>query len=433
MVVDFWLKNSNYYIRKVMKQIAIIPLVLILLLSSCARNSSNSQSVTFYEPKSMTEKLIYKMTKDFLTPITTPKNDDLIGYNRLRDLARDFLLDIGGEQIEIRSENGEMIDAIYFNPARFRAKEIEAYKKWRVQFALPKNSRLAQIFEVNYNSQSIQTLLSLPSSLKSLPSIKERTIGALCLPTSGIVTEFDPKLILNFLIRGIHVITINYRNAKNIPNWKSTSQDAITAFDWLAKHLRISQNKMIVCGKGFGSGPATYTAVKREGSALIIDRGFSRMSHLCKDNLPYSTSIIEKFYRYPNEDWIAKVEGSILIIDALSDRLMEGEAKKLAHALQDVSDKPITVSEKKQTLEVPPLLRSTRLRANKLDEETLRDRKTLHLSEQYDSPDMPLQERKITWIKVTGGHFERFWNNGLPSWYSDEKSQQKLDHFLKGL
>lgn len=36
-------------------------------------------------------------------------------------------------------------------------------------------------------------------------------------------------------------------------------------------------------------------------------------------------------------------------------------------------------------------------------------------------------------IKVVGSHFGIYWGDTLPTWYSDEKSQEKLDRFLKTL
>jgi len=94
--------------------------------------------------------------------------------------------------------------------------------------------------------------------------------------------------------------------------------------------------------------------------------------------------LVEKYYRYPNEDWINKVKGRVLIIEAKEDEYMEGQAEQLFEALC-----------KKKTLEEKKALKNS------------------------------------SWIQVSGGHYGSYWGDKTPSWYTDEKSQVKLDNFLK--
>lgn len=373
-----------------------------ILLTSCAYKPIKTEEVTFYEPSSFSEKVIYHATRatalTWIHPATSPTLLSLTGYNRLKDMGRDFLKDLGGESVQITSFEGATVDGMYFNPEIFRKNETRVFKKWKQLLNEPKNFKLSQIFEINTNSNSLPGLFSFPREMKTMLAAKKRPVGVLCLPASGLVYELDPKYILTFLLRGFHVLAINYRGVipgDGVPNWKGTSLDAKNATLWLHRHIKAPFEDIMVCGKSLGSGPAVYAAVECQGITLILDRAFSRMSSVCDYSLPriikylftpFAKSLVEKYYRYPNEDWIQKVIGRILIIEAKEDKYMAGQAEKLFLAL--CKDK--TEEEKK----------------------ALKD---------------------SIWIQVAGGHYGQYWGDPNPSWYSDEKSQSKLDQFFQDL
>lgn len=374
--------------------------IIFIALTSCAYKPIKTEEVAFYEPKSFSEKVIYHATKattlTWIHPATSPTLLSLTGFNRLKDMGRDFLKDLGGESVQITTFEGATVDGMYFNPEIFRKNETAVFKKWKVLLAQPKNCKLSQIFEVNFQSNSLPSFFSFPRDMKSLPGTKKRPIGVLCLPASGLVYELDPKFILTFLLRGIHVLAINYRGVipgDGVPNWKGTSLDAKNATLWLQRHIRAPFEDLMICGKSLGTGPAVYAAVECPGTTLILDRGFSRMSSVCDYGLPwlvkylftpFAKTLIEKYYRYPNEDWIQKVTGKLLIIEAKEDKYMAGQAEKLFEAFCK----------------------------NKSEE----DKKSL---------------KDSIWIQVAGGHYGQYWGDSIPSWYSDEKSQNKLNHFLQ--
>jgi hypothetical protein len=252
------------------------------------------------------------------------------------------------------------------------------------------------MFEINYSGQSIATLFSLPRSIQPLQETKKRPLGILVLPTHGMVVELDPKAILSYLLRGMHVLTVNYRGVLpvgDIPDWKEASTDAKSALSWLKNHLQAPEKDLFVLGKSFGSGPAIFAATQFPGSNLIVDRGFARLSEVCEYEIPFplttlltpfAKALIEKYHRFPNEDWISKVDGKTLIIEAREDFLMKDQGEKLLKALARGK--------------------------------TQKDRSTL---------------RDEHFLIVPGGAFGKYWGEPSNTWYSDEKSQLKVTHFLK--
>ena len=380
-----------------------IPLFIFLFfLSSCAQvNVYRNKIVAFQEPTSFSEKLFYNITKPlafaWVHPATSNTLLSLTGYEKLKNQGARFLRDLGGESVQIATEDGAIIDGMIFDPDIYQAKQQEAYTEWRAFLNKPKNYKLSQIFEVNFKGGNLQSLFSLPK-IGSIKNRKEQKMGVVCLPACGSIYELDPKFILTFLARGYQVLIINYRgiiNSKGVPNWKGTCLDAKYACDWMTRHIQGSYSNIIVCGKSFGTGPAVYAASKCPGAHVILDRGYARMSDVCDYSLPpvlkflfasMAKNFVEKFYRFPNEDWIGHIKGEVLFIEATHDYYMKGQTERLFSALA-----------KSQLL-----------------------RDEVEINE--------LKER--CWIKVSGGHYGEFWGDKMPSWYSDKKSQDQLNTFL---
>ena len=376
----------------------LLALVATLLIS-CAHKPIRSYEVAFREPETFAEKTFYNVTKGatitWIHPGTSPTLMNLTGYKRLKDLGKEFLVDIDGEKVCIEADDGAYIEGMYFDPNTYRSRQTEVYKKWRKLFAVPKNCKLAQIFEVDFISNTLSSFFSFPRNVRPFSIAKRRPVGVLCLPACGLIYELDPKYILTFLRRGMHVLIINYRGilpSEGVPNWKGTSLDAANALYWFKRHLAAENEDLVVIGKSFGSGPAVFAGTQCQGVNLIIDRGFARMSDVCEYSLPrplkyllspMAKSLVEKFYRFPNEDWISQVKGKVLIVEAVEDDYMQGQAEKLFDSY--------CVGKTEEEKDVI---------------------------------------RNSTWIQVPGGHYGKFWGDAMQSWYSDEKSQEKITKFL---
>ena len=205
---------------------------------------------------------------------------EVSGNKRLKEVAREFLTDIGGE--EVLSVNG-----FYFNAKSFSKKEHIAYKKWRKKFAQPKNCTLSELFQINYEGENLLKLFSLPRTSK----LKTDSIAALCLPPFALPFEFDPRWILTYLAKGIHILAINYEGGDEETNCKS----AKLAIDWLKTH---TDGKLLILGKGLGSIPASYVAAITPYSNLILENALTLHPHTHKE-------------------WLRQVQGKILMIESI--------------------------------------------------------------------------------------------------------------------
>lgn len=381
-----------------------IPLFLTCLFLSAAfsKNASNKSEFLFEKPKNRYEKAIYQLTKPFVYTWAHPSSSNTLfsitGYKKQKSLALEFLNDIGAESIQIKTHDKALIDGIYLNPKTFESNKLSAFIKWKQQFKNPKYSKLASIFEINQNANNFEELFNFPKNVKNIKFKKQ--MGAVCLPACGLIYELDPKYILNFLLRGLHVVSINYRglvNSKGLPNWKGTCLDGKYAYEWLKRQIHAKNSDLFITGKSFGSGPAVFTASQSCGSHLMLDRGFSRLSDVCTRNFsqplrflltPFAKYFTEKHYRFPNDELITSVTGKFLIIEAKHDNYMKGQAKKLVKAY-------------------------------------LKSKKNLSLKERTEFINQSI-------IQVSGGHFGIQWGDSTPSWYSDYDSQEKLNTFFNG-
>jgi hypothetical protein len=379
-------------------------LFLAILFTSCsskhARASSNEQAL-FTKPKGIYEKSVYQLTKPFIYAWAHPASSEtlftLSGYKKQKNYALEFWRDIGAESIQIKTHDKALIDGIYINPQIFQAKKSAAFKKWKAKLGESQYKKLASIFEANVKATNFESLFGFPDNIQ--PKKMKKKMGVLCLPACGLIYELDPKYILNFVLRGFHVVSINYRglvNSRGLPNWKGTCLDGKYAFEWLKRTLHVNNRDMIATGKSFGCGPAVYTASTSPGANLMIDRGFSRLSDVCTRNFsrpmrflltPFGRYFVEKYYRFPNDELIKSVTGRFLLIEARQDNYMRGQAEKLMNSYLD--------------------------HQKELDTESALDLK------------------KRSHIQVSGGHFGIRWGDSIESWYSDRASQEKLNLFFK--
>ena len=375
-----------------------IPFLLALGLWGCTTKPHTTSYITFPTSTTFGSRLLFKATKSATNGVIerpSPSEETLVGLARIKDLGSELLGDLGGVSILLETEDHDTLEAFYFDPAEFRAKQTTAYKKWFSILKSPRNCKLSEMFESEFSGGTMLSLLSLPRSLSFLPNAKKRPIGVLVLPEYGLSFQLDPKIIVTYLARGMHVLAINYRGGDKIPEWEMTCNDAGLAFSWLKAHLKSSNKDLVIYGKSFGTGPAIYLGTQNQAVTLILERAFARMSDLCEYHQrgpiaslasPFAKSFVEKYFRYPNEDWISQVQGKILFLEAIDDDAIEGHTERLVKAVTMKMDE----KEKKEF------------------------------------------EQKF-WIKLRGSHFGRFWGDHSSTWYGSEINQNKLSRFLEDL
>ena len=153
-----------------------------LLLLGCISCSSNtSRRVAFNQPETFGSRLLFKATKSATNGVIerpAPSEETLKGLSRLKDLGNELLTDLGGISISLETDDKEYIEGLYFDPITFRAKQTSAYKKWRATLKNPRNCRISEMFESEFEGNHLLSLFALPSSIRVNPTAKKKPIGS---------------------------------------------------------------------------------------------------------------------------------------------------------------------------------------------------------------------------------------------------------------
>jgi hypothetical protein len=184
------------------------------------------------------------------------------GVKRLKDVARDFLTDIGAEEVYLENE----LIGYYFNPDVFELKQHTAYTKWRKLFAKPKNCKLSEIYQINFSNDNLISLFSIKKTSVSRNQAK----AAVIFPSLSLPLEFDPRCILSHLSKGVHVLAIHYEKMENseIKDLEKIAMKGTQAALWIKETL---DAKIFVHGKSYGAVAAMYAALNTGGSSLILE------------------------------------------------------------------------------------------------------------------------------------------------------------------
>lgn len=344
-------------------------LAAFLLTSAC--QTYHTSSLEERQPITFTEKVLYQAAKtkavSWIYNTSPLSKVQTVGLKRLKDLGHEFLEDIGGRLV---TQNE--ISFYYFDPKVYQKKESAAYKKWRKKLTSAKNYKLSEMLHTDFQAGTLPSLLRLPYQVTSV-SIP---LGAILFPDCALESELDPKFIVNYLARGIHVVALSYEGLLNRDTFDRDKlfEATLIVASWLQNERNLQEKDLLFVGKSFGAALATYSAAHFDYSPLIIESGFSRLSDALNTKNPLTHTLVELFYRFPLEDWIAFVKGPILMMDTFHEK-----SEKLFLSLTKT---------KKQ------------------------------------------KETETRWIQTKGGSFGIAFNEIDPVWYEEEKSQEKLNHFL---
>lgn len=336
---------------------------------------------------SLTARAVYTITRPiFLASLYSGYFTSLYtitGYAAPVRLATEFLLDIGGEHITIPSSDGAEIQGMYFSFENFNQNDEKIFHKWKRIFA--DNEKITSIFEVDLQGTDLRELMRLPKEVID-PCWNMKKAAVHCLG-AGTIFEMNPQYILQNLYRGLDHLAFNYRGihrSRGIPSYEGTCNDAYFALKYVRDRLDCQNRDLTVIGTSMGGGPALFAARQLPSVDVVLDRTFSRLSEVrINSKLQKAFSYLaEKFYTYPNNEWIGKIEGKVCIIHAKEDSLIDySHAERLIRAYQ---------------------------------------------KDKMDPSSNP------NYIEAAGGHGSRYGGDANYSWYSDGVSQEKFSRALTG-
>jgi hypothetical protein len=352
------------------------------------------------KPTNCFSKALYWITRPFALcsfyPLTCPCLLRCKCWSHTPKQSRELLADLGGESVQIKTDSGDILDAVYFDPVKYAENHPKAFAKWKEQFATHEYTALAELLEIDLDGKDFASLMGLPSTIKETG--ESGHLGVVLSQGAGQIYEFDPQGAIMYLMRKKHVLIFNYggimERGKGTPGWKSTCDNTVFATKWMKEKLKCENTQLLVHGKSMGTGPAVWTGTQVEGADVVIDRGFSSMPEVAETRVccccrPAARSMTHRFYRYPNNDFVPHIKGRVLIMQAKSDTLIPA-----SHA--------------------PKLLNT--LTASKLGHNA--------------SPEEVEAFKKAHFIEAFGSHSSKSGGDKEYAWYRDADTHAQLDRFL---
>ena len=121
-----------------------------------------------------------------------------------------------------------------------------------------------------------------------------------------------------FVADGYGFLAFDYRGFPASPGELSETNvlaDGLAAFDWAAQQ----GVPLVIWGRSLGSGPATWTASRREARALLLETPFDSAVAVARDRygfLPVDWIMIDQ---YRVDEWIATVAAPVFVAHGTAD------------------------------------------------------------------------------------------------------------------
>lgn len=303
------------------------------------RKTDEATRLLFRAPTTLFENLYYGAVYPFgYLSIYTLFSERLLylaGFGTVHEKGLELLSDFGGEPFTLDTEHRTQIKGYFFDVATFQPNGL--LEKCRERFI--HEEKASAFFGLNREGTTLNAFFDLPELEQCNGKIKA---AVFCIGR-GNIYSVDPQGILMYLLRGISVSVFHYAgvlNSSGEANGLNTCLDGLAVTEWMQNRLRCRAEEMLVHGKSLGSSPALYIGTQMPNVRVVADRSFTRLSAVVNTMVgpifgALLRSPIERFYPFPNEELIEKVEGPVLLIAAREDEMMVPEHRnRLYEALR---------------------------------------------------------------------------------------------------
>lgn len=139
---------------------------------------------------------------------------------------------------------------------------------------------------------------------------------------------------LEWMRRGVGVFLLEYRGygaSTGEPSEAGFYRDAEAAWDHLTNERKISASRIVPFGRSMGGGIASWIALGKSPSALILESSFTSLVDRAKELYPYLPVNLLLKDRYPTLDRIPRIACPILIVHGTDDEVIDiHHSKELA-------------------------------------------------------------------------------------------------------
>lgn len=286
---------------------------------------------------------ISAVLKPLLFPGASYLKHVLIDTVRIEE-ARNHLKKLGGQEITLKTPDGDKIDGMYMEAKDFKTAiekycdviEIDNKDGTVTQYLTVKPDLCDEVEETIMNRPYIWMrpdkearafldgvldklglgmfsrnkipntdkrgyLIKIGTFSKDLPPISSESNTSqptvMISPGSGMSFAAYKGLAASYLIRGINVMMIDFRGygrSKGNPTDYKTKLDLETVYQYLKDVHHVENEDLLVHGHCQGAGPGSDLAGRRKKVNLLIDRSFADYSEVGRERYPKVKGIVEK-------------------------------------------------------------------------------------------------------------------------------------------
>lgn len=231
-------------------------------------------------------KPLYWITRPIAKVMIYPGSVRLFMSDALRDaqVMKGHLSDLGGEGLQICTEDGRLLDAMFFDSGKIHT---------------PKNS-----FWEKANSSSLTVIFC----------------GG-----NGMLFEHAWTIVKFFLTQGLNVMAFNYGgygDSAGSPSVENTYSDIEAVFQYLSEEKSIPPSRIVAYGLSIGGAMAAHLASKHPVH-LVLDKAFTTIGDVPKVKI--LGALADFLYPYDNISKIKDIRGNIHIVKSNEDELITGE------------------------------------------------------------------------------------------------------------
>lgn len=316
---------------------------------------------------------------------------DIIIDSKRVEKATQQLLNLGGQQLNLKTPDGEVIDSMYMDTKGFK-EYLEKYcdlienenddgtisqmmtlkpeycerviktdpDKFTLMAPLPSPEvkeflktveGLFSIVQDNLLHQEKQ-IRGLTIDLGRIPKtlLKKDADGSsptvLIAGGAGMSYALFKEMAVTYLMRGINVMMVDYRGygkSEGSPTDNKLKLDLETAYQYLIKEKHVENKQLLLHGYCLGGAPTTDLAARRPGVNIVLDRTFANFTDLVKERLPVIKSIVHRIMpiiiNFNNAENVKKIEGKINFVFAEEDQVIpKSQNEKLVDNVPETSE-----------------------------------------------------------------------------------------------
>lgn len=152
------------------------------------------------------------------------------------------------------------------------------------------------------------------------------------------------KYLPDVIDRGFDVLAIDYRGygkSDGLASEENMYEDGLLAYNWAKNNF--PDKELILWGRSLGTAVASHLSISNNAGKLILETPFYNMPELVKTRFPLFLIPVELKYKFPNDTNIANNNITTYIIQGTKDNIVPLKSAKKLQKILETDDHFFTI------------------------------------------------------------------------------------------